>query len=225
MSAQRKLSSTGVSPVSLPAHRPKTVQRKLQGGDAPMTRLKETWLRLEEAARDYWRAQLNSRRTFKSISHEMNTKLGLQLSHEAQLSRFRKWVADQDERDAERDRMDDDERRLHKEFGNASLDQIREKVLRRSYARTIAQGDFKLGLSTIRLDQNEKTIQLNYEKFTFDASKACFKKLPELKVISNNPKLSDTQKIDLIRLKLFGKIVPTQLPPPSGANEKITPTQ
>jgi hypothetical protein len=202
-----------------------SAQRKLLGGDSPLTRLKQLWWRLDEAARNYWREQLESRRTLDSVLEEMNTKLGLQLKRNNQLSRFRKWLADQDKRDAERDRMLEDERRLRQELGKASRDKLRTEVLRRSYARTIAEGDFKLGLSTVSLDLKERTVQLNYEKFFFDAANACRKKLPQLKVISKNPKLSDTQKIDLIRLKLFGKIVPVQLPPAGGSDGKTTPGQ
>lgn len=190
-----------------------------------MTRLKQLWPRLNEDSKDHWREQLDSNRSLDSIREEINTSLGLQLQYKIQLSRFRQWLADQDDREREEERMRDDERRFTKQFANASLDEIREKVLRRSYARTIGRGDFELGLRTLRLDQYERTVQLAIEKQQFKASKACLKILPKLKLISNNPKLSDTQKIDLIRLKLFGKIVPAQPPSPCGANANITPTQ
>jgi hypothetical protein len=191
-----------------------TAPTKLRGGDAEMTKLKELWRRLDQASRDYWREQLDSRRTCQSIREEMNTRLGLQLRRDNQITRLRQWLAEEDERDAERDRRLEDERRFNEEFGKASLDEIRAAVLRSSYARTIVRGDFKLGLRTVRLDLKERAVELSREKFEFNEAQACLAKLPELRRISTNSKLTDTQKIDLVRLKLFGKIVgPTTLNP------------
>lgn len=184
--------------------------RKLLAGISEITRLKELWLSLDEDTRDYWREQFLSRRSQKSIREELNKKLEVELTHDFQVSRFRFWVADQDELDAEKERMLEDERRLIAEFGSSrTLDEIREMVLKRSYARTLARSDFQLGLRTMRADYNERTLQLHRDKFEFDAAEVCLRKLPELKVISSNPELSDIEKIDRIRLELFGKIPTT----------------
>jgi hypothetical protein len=43
-------------------------------------------------------------------------------------------------------------------------------------------------------------------KFEFDAAKACLKKLPELKVISTDRSLTDDQRVEQIRMKLFGEL-------------------
>jgi hypothetical protein len=50
----------------------------------------------------------------------------------------------------------------------------------------------------------EEKLALDHEKWEFDATEACMKKLPELKVISTNPAIPYQEKIRQIRLKLFG---------------------
>lgn len=182
--------------------------RKLRGGNSEQTRFKELWQRLDEATQDYWREQFASTRTLKNIREEIKAKHGVDLTRNSQLNRICKWVKDQDERLARAERMHENEERLKKEHPDWTLDQLREEVIRMAYCETMAFGDFKLGLSTARIHLADKALQLQWEKHEFDAAKACKEKLPELKYISTNPQLTDTQKIDQIRLKLFGKIVP-----------------
>jgi len=65
-----------------------------------------------------------------------------------------------------------------------------------------AVGSYKLKEQGLNL--RERQIQLDREKFEFDAAKACLKELPELKTIASNGKLTQAEKIDAIRRKLFG---------------------
>jgi hypothetical protein len=55
---------------------------------------------------------------------------------------------------------------------------------------------------------NEKRLdrELDRDRFEFDAAQACLKALPELKVISADSGLSETQKVEQIRLRLFGEV-------------------
>jgi hypothetical protein len=53
--------------------------------------------------------------------------------------------------------------------------------------------------------QREKGLQLEREKFEFDAAKACLEKLPELKVIAASD-VDENTKIEQIRLRLFGQL-------------------
>ena len=55
-----------------------------------------------------------------------------------------------------------------------------------------------------RLKQLEAQLSLDRDKFQFDAAKACLARLPELKVISSDKGLNYSQKVEQIRLKLFG---------------------
>ncbi|MDE2099100.1 MAG: hypothetical protein KGL39_17735 [Patescibacteria group bacterium] len=57
-----------------------------------------------------------------------------------------------------------------------------------------------------RLEQLGEQIALERDKFQFDASTACLKALPELKAISTDKTLSEPQKVQQIRLKLFGTL-------------------
>lgn len=182
--------------------------RKIRGGNYESTRLKLLWAQLDETTQGYWREQFTSKKTMKSIREEIKAKHGVNLTQDNQLSRFCKWVKEQDERIARAERMEENEQRLKELHPDWTLDQLREEVLRTAYCESLAFGDFKLGLTTARIDLSEKSLLLNREKFEFKAAKACLEQLPELKYISTNPQLSDTQKIDQIRLKLFGKIVP-----------------
>jgi hypothetical protein len=67
-----------------------------------------------------------------------------------------------------------------------------------------AHEHLRLLLSRRKDDRDEKRYAITREKWEFDASEACLKQLPELKVISDEPQLSFKEKIRQIRLKLFG---------------------
>lgn len=56
-----------------------------------------------------------------------------------------------------------------------------------------------------QLKQQAESLQLEREKFEFDAAKACLAALPELKVIGSS-KADDTTKIEAIRKRLFGQL-------------------
>ncbi len=57
-----------------------------------------------------------------------------------------------------------------------------------------------------RLEQIGEQIALEREKFQIDAAEKCLEKLAELKTISTDTTLSQTEKVEQIRLKLFGSI-------------------
>lgn len=137
------------------------------GGNSELTKLKLVWRdSLSESAREYWRALFISDATQAQVRQEIAAKLKIKLSYDKQLTQFRAWLEGQDAMDAEEERMAEDERRLKEQFGDTlSLDQIREKVLKASYARTMAAGDFKLGLNTAKVDLKNKEVSLEREKF------------------------------------------------------------
>lgn len=55
-----------------------------------------------------------------------------------------------------------------------------------------------------RLKQLGEQIALDRDKFQFDAAKMCMKQLPMLKAIVADKSLTDDQRIEQIRMKLFG---------------------
>lgn len=65
-----------------------------------------------------------------------------------------------------------------------------------------------------RLQQLGEQIALERDKFQFDAAKACLARLPELKAISTDKGLSDADKVQAIRLKLFGALADGETNPP-----------
>jgi len=65
--------------------------------------------------------------------------------------------------------------------------------------------DYTKLLSNARRENlQDKRLAFDREKWEFEASEACLKKLPELKVISTNARIPYQEKIRQIRLKLFG---------------------
>jgi hypothetical protein len=175
--------------------------------ESELTRLKKIWLTLDEPARDDLRKLLSSDHKPVQKCHEIGARFRVGFTYLKQLYRFQDWVETQDALALEAETMAEEERQLIEQFGDKlPMDKIREVVLRRSYARSLKRGNFDLGLRTMRVDQFERTLQLNREKHEFDAAAQCLLQLPELKLISNNSKLTDREKINQIRRKLFGRL-------------------
>lgn len=63
-------------------------------------------------------------------------------------------------------------------------------------------------MDQLKFEQKERELALSRDKFEFDAAKACLAQLPQLKVIATS-KLSESEKIDAIRRKLFGQLPTT----------------
>lgn len=187
-----------------------TSQKPRGGTNSELTRFKLLWRdSLAESARDFWRALFISATKQSDIRAQLLTKLKIKLHRDDQLTAFRAWLEEQDQRDTEAERQSEDERRLTEQFGDSlTKDQIREKVLAASYARTLATGNFELGLATIKQDVNVQAASLDRDKFEFDAAKAALAHAAELKTISNNSKLSEPEKVNLARAKLFGVLPP-----------------
>lgn len=184
-----------------------TPENSISEKPSELTRLKEIWRTLDEPARDSLRKLLSSKQTAVQKCHEIGVRFRIGLTYFKQLYRFQDWVETQDALALEAETMAEEERQLIEQFGDKlPMDKIREVVLRRSYARSLKRGNFDLGLRTMRVDQFERTLQLNREKYEFDASAQCLLQLPELKLISNNSKLTDREKINQIRRKLFGRL-------------------
>lgn len=163
---------------------------------------------MPEREQKYWRSRFISRKTTqKTIRREILRKLKIDLNDDSSLTNFRRWLADQDELADEAAIMAEEERHLTEQLGDSvPLDKIREVVLRRSYARSIARNNFQLGLRTMSVDQKERALQLQFQIKHFDAAESCLKHLPEVKRIANNPKLSQREKINAIRRMLFGEL-------------------
>lgn len=187
-----------------------SASEKLRGKNAStgpvpeLTKLKGFWRTLAEDVQGYWREQLLSSRSQADLRREIAAKFKINLKWDDQLTNFRQWLADQDKRDQQSERMQENERRLIELHPDWSLDRVREEVLRQSYFETLASGNFKLGLAAMKQDANAKALALDREKFEFDAAKAALKAASELKAIAADKTLSQADKVNQARLKLFG---------------------
>jgi len=182
---------------------------KLRAGtNSELTRLKALWRdTLSEDAKSYWQELFISPDVKQSqIRQQILTRLKINLRFDKQLNQFRDWELDQRDRDLQAERMLENERRLKTEHPDWSLDQVRAEVLRQSYLETLATGNFKLGLAARKSDIAEQALKFDRDKFEFDAAKAALKCAATLKLISNNKNLSEADKVNAARTKLFGEL-------------------
>lgn len=143
-----------------------------KGGE--MTRLKTIWRdSLTEDARDRWRSLfLAAHLSQAQIRMRLRAELGVNLKYDSQLNAFRDWEMAQRACDLEAERMAADEKRLLAEHPDWSKDQVREDVLRKSYLRARATGDFGMALKTVVADVKLETLQLDSRRVALLEKKA-----------------------------------------------------
>ena len=179
-----------------------SAHKKLRSPDSEITKLKVLWRdSLAEDAKAFWQELFVSASTQAQIRKEMLAKLKVNLRFDKQLNAFRDWELEQRQLDLESERQLEDERRLKAEFGEWTLDQIREEVLKRSYARAMATGDFASGRKTIVQDLNVKKVAQDERKLVIlEKNAAAF---DQAKDVLGDKKLTDDQKRQRM-LQLFG---------------------
>lgn len=141
--------------------------RKLNGGvESELIKLKRLWLKPEfEQYQETWRERFASGLTQLQIRNMLRDQLQINLLWDRQLTQFRQWVERQDALDAERTAMADDVDRILEEFGGDwTLEQVRDEILKRSYVRALATGDFESGRRTIAQEMNVKKVELDRVK-------------------------------------------------------------
>ena len=179
-----------------------SAHKKLRSPDSEITKLKVLWRdSLAEDAKAFWQELFVSASTQAQIRKEMLAKLKVNLRFDKQLNAFRDWELEQRQLDLESERQLEDERRLKAEFGEWTLDQIREEVLKRSYARAMATGDFASGRKTIVQDLNVKKVAQDERKLVILEKKAAA--FDQAKDVLGDKKLTDDQKRQRM-LQLFG---------------------
>jgi hypothetical protein len=183
--------------------------KKLRGGgNSELTRFKFMWRdTLAEPARDFWRSRFLSADTQAQVRKEIFTKLKINLSYDNQLAVFRDWDFEQQTRDLEAERMRSDEQRFTEEHGDLNKDQVRDLVLKRSYERAMAIGNFKQGLATVREDVNVQKVSLDRNKFEMEISKLILTKAVREaaeRIASSN--LSNADKIAAMRREAFKSV-------------------
>ena len=148
--------------------------KKLRPSESELTKLKVLWRdSLSDEAKEFWRGLfVTAEVTQAQVRQQILAKLKINLRHDSQLNAFRDWEIEQRESDLEAERQVEDERRLKEQFGDWTLDQVREEVLKRSYARSIREGDWDAGRKTIVQDLNVKKVQLDERKLVLLEKKA-----------------------------------------------------
>jgi hypothetical protein len=148
--------------------------KKLRAGNSELTKLKVLWRdSLSEDSKAYWQELFVSpESTQAQIRQLIASKLKINLRFDKQLNAFRDWEQEQRLRDEEEERQEADERRFIEEFGADNLDLIREKVLKKSYARSVAAGDFKSARATVVQDLNVEKVNLDKRKVAILEKKA-----------------------------------------------------
>jgi len=185
--------------------RPLREWKKCRRMNPELEKLRTLWTEIfSDEDRKKWWKKLQSK-TEQSVNRkELLDRYHIKLESDDQLTRFREWVPRQKAELAERDRMQADEEQISREFPNWTLDQVRDEVLKRAYCRILVSGDFDLGLRTVRVHTGVSNFQLNEKKFHFEAAEVIQKIYPQVRVIQKNDRLTDREKINQIRRKLFG---------------------
>jgi hypothetical protein len=100
------------------------------------------------------------------------------------------------------------------QFDVATLDALKQKAYELAESPTATLKDVKAVLGLLLKarseDRADRELTFEREKFEFDAAKSCLRALPDLKAISTSKTLSEPQKVEQIRLRLFGKIPAAQ---------------
>jgi len=183
--------------------------QKLRGGsDSELTKFKKLWPALSAEAQGFWESLFASDATQADIRSQLRTKLKVSLTRDSQLNRFRAWLLEQAMRADEADRMEQDEADFTKQFGQTmTKDQIRELVLGASYRRSLATGDFKQGLATMREDVRVQRISLARDQFELDyCEKLLDKATREAVERIAGSNLSNADKIAAMRQEVFKSV-------------------
>jgi hypothetical protein len=202
----------GPSPAPAPATRHDRLVERLRlyrkpraGVASELTRFKLLWDEsLSEEEKDFWRETFVSSLSVKKIRDLLRDKLKIKLQYRGQLNRMREHVQDRDARAEEQRQMKEDEAALRTAHPDWTLDQVRDDVIKRAYYRTLARGDFILGLRVIQTHLAVKKSLLDLEKFKFDAITVCRQLLPQLKAIETTSTMTEAEKTAAFMERIFG---------------------
>lgn len=176
---------------------------------AAVTQLKDLWrFTWDDSARDSWRARLESAQFTQAQNRDhIRSTLGIHLSSDSQLNRFRKWIDAQDAMDEEAETQADEERRIREAHPDWTLDQVRDEVLKLSLYRAVATGEFKsLGLPAVDRLERIQARQFDMQKYAdslkskvaagLDEIAALFKRAPELLAEFNTLRAKLSQRLN-----------------------------
>lgn len=145
----------------------KRPRKPAAGRESELTKWKVLWRdSLAESHKDYWRAQFClPDRTLPQIRAEINLKHGVNLLYDKQLTYFCDWEFEQRTRDLEAERQAADEQRIRQAHPDWTKEQQRDELIKLSYARAQATGDFKLGFAAMKEDRAFEAGAFDQRKF------------------------------------------------------------
>lgn len=160
-------------------------------------------------------------------------RLGIALGSDGSYSDFRSWQLRQRQYDMLADLSEQDETTFRDRFPGLSADKIRDLVIKRQFAVAELLNDPSHTLKVIKTSQAESTGRtkaelekeklalakeaearqraehlLNREKFELDAVARAREHAKEIRSIEASSKISDREKINAIRQRLFGALPP-----------------
>lgn len=171
----------------------------------PIARLKE--LPADQRARVY---QIIGSMAYPEAVVAVEQEFGIRAGETA-LGKFRQWQWRQSRWDALNEMSAHVEEFQRKTHPGASAAEIRDLTIASFMAEAGSSGDLegfsemaRLSLKGEAGQRQSAALKLERERFEFDASKQCLARLDELKAIKKDSGLSETQKVEQIRLRLFG---------------------
>jgi hypothetical protein len=197
----------------------KSNERKLRGGSkSVLTKLKALCLKqpaVVERIMEYMNKALSSGATPTSaqIRQFIGEHFNVQLQWDSQFSSFLSWV-NLSRKTAEREQAIEewlrDESKLHPELTDEELNQRGQRKFKLLSIAEEQPSDWarilREEIRLKRLTQLDKQIALERDKFEFDASRAALKIWPSIRQISSDKTLSETDKVQAVRQRLFGVI-------------------
>ena len=191
--------------------------KKPQGGsDSELTKLKNLSPERREVIWG-WRSETDDGKPLTNavLRNRLASQFGIRLSRDGQLSEFWSWQWHQMRVEGYNAKLEQFQDFYAKQNPNASRQQVRDAGIAFFMTEAAANGDRDGFLDVANLDLNERDgrtkakfkqeeLDFKREKFQFDAAKAALKCVAELKAISSNKNLSEAEKVDQARLKLFG---------------------
>lgn len=190
-----------------------TVPRKGQGEDTAMGKLKAL-CRQNAAIRDEL-FKLSDELKSAPWRAEVKKRFGIYLSADSQLTRWRRWVFDIMDQELLNDQMELQEEKFRNANPGATDDEVRQAGIRYFMEQARARGDAKIFLDVFDRDLAERSartrakfkereLTLGEQRFQWDAAEACLKELPFIKKVATDTTLSQTDRIEAIRKRLWG---------------------
>lgn len=146
---------------------------------------------------------------------EVKKRFGFWLSADSQVTRWRRWVIDMMDQELLNDQMDLRAERYRSDNPGASDEEVRQAGIRYFMEQARARGDADVFLKVVDRDLAERSaktkakfkdreLTLGEQRFQWDAAEACLKELPFIKKVATNTGMSQTERIEAVRKRLWG---------------------